>query len=166
MGARLHNMAATRLLVERRCYDGVVAGLAARAQRQRLGDSCDPETEMGSLTSVAQRDRVEHKLIRRSSGAEIVAERTFGPAFTVQRFDDEAGALAMANSTPYGLAASLCTHDIGRAMRTGTVWVNDYPMLTSDVPVTGFGQSGFDTENGEQGLLSLTRLEHLAVSPS
>lgn len=53
---------------------------------------------------------------------------------------------------------------VGRALRAGSVWVNDHLNLSPDVPITGFGQSGYGSENGEQGLLSVTRLKHLAVS--
>ncbi len=64
------------------------------------------------------------------------------------------------------------TRDVGRAIRVGraldagTVWVNDHLNLSAETPVTGFGQSGSGSENGEQGLLNLTRLKHLAVAHS
>jgi len=191
-------MAAARLLVAESRYEDVVAALAARAARQVLGDSLDAATQLGPLVSADQRDRVEGKLARRSAESEIVtggsrpegpgyfleptvvagvsageelaAEETFGPVFTVQPFKSEEEAVALANGTEYGLAASVWTTDAGRALRVGsavkagTVWVNDHLKLAPEIPVSGFKVSGYGSENGEAGLLSVTRLKHLAIS--
>jgi betaine-aldehyde dehydrogenase len=191
-------MAAARLLVAESRYDEVVAALAERAARQVLGDSLDPNTQLGPLVSADQREMVEGKIARHSAAAEIVtggsrpdrsgyfleptvvagvtaeeelaSEETFGPVFTVQPFADEEQAIALANGTNYGLAASIWTTNAGRAMRVGsavkagTVWVNDHLKLAPEIAVTGFNLSGYGSENGEAGLLSVTRLKHLAIS--
>ncbi len=98
---------------------------------------------------------------------EIVAEEIFGPVFTVQKFTDEADAEAKANGTRYGLAASIFTTNLGTATRMqnnldfGTIWVNNHLVLGPEMPVSGFGMSGIGTENGEAGILELTRVKHV-----
>ncbi len=102
--------------------------------------------------------------------ARTVQEEIFGPVLTVQPLDTEEEAIALANGTPYGLAAGLQTSDLARAHRVaarldaGIVWVNDWAMLDPAVPFGGVKQSGYGRESGPEALQANTRTMSVAIS--
>jgi betaine-aldehyde dehydrogenase len=102
-----------------------------------------------------------------SNDMKIVQEEVFGPVITIEKFSTEDEAVARANSTIYGLSAGFWTRDpdriqrMSRALRFGTVWVNDFNVYFTQAPWGGYKQSGLGRELGKMGLEEYTEVKHV-----
>jgi 1-pyrroline dehydrogenase len=192
--------ASSRILVNQKIYDDVLSESVKVVEGMKVADPAEgDDVDMGPLISQEQRERVLGFLERASDAkativtggeslgergffvkptivtdvsqdSEIVQDEVFGPVVTVQPFASDDDAIEMANGVRYGLAASVFSENVGRALKVagrldfGTVWVNEHLFpLTSEMPHGGFKESGYGKDMSVYSMEEYTRVKHVAV---
>jgi 1-pyrroline dehydrogenase len=192
--------ASSRILVSERIYDDVLAQAVEAVGSLTVGDpATDDDIGMGPVISAEQQQRVlgflERAVDAKASivcggGAhgdrgffvkptivtdvtqehEIVQDEVFGPVVTIQPFSSDEEAIAMANGVRYGLAASVFSENVGRAMKAaakldfGCVWINEHLFpLASEMPHGGFKESGYGKDMSMYSFDEYTRVKHVCV---
>ena len=187
-------IAANRIYVQRGIHDAFISAFAARVSALKVGDGFDPATDIGPLINRRAVDKVERHLddaLRRGAhiacggkgGASLMSpptllhgvapdsllarEETFGPLAGIVRFDGYDQALAMANDTPFGLAAYLCSTSertiarAGRDLETGMVGINTGLISTAVAPFGGIKLSGLGREGSHHGITEYLNFKYL-----
>lgn len=194
-------VAGSRGLIHRPIFDKLLNKILDKAADITIGDPLDPATHVGPLCTAAQVERIKDTLNKaRSQGAKIhlggiapdragnymaptlvecphaetetLLVEMFGPVMSLLPFDTEDQAIALANTSDFGLGSGIFTQNLARAhrvssrLRAGICWVNTYRAISPIAPFGGFNQSGYGREAGQESVLDYTRTKTTWINMS